>query len=73
MSTTAGHIHPLIAQFREVLETSDTLTQKQVAEELGVSERTVSYWMTTDTTPQKRYRQVLINWLGERSREQVAP
>lgn len=39
------------------------LTQRQVAEQLGVSERAISYWLTTDTTPQKRYRQRLREWL----------
>jgi transcriptional regulator with XRE-family HTH domain len=41
------------------------LTQREVAEQLGVSARTVSYWFTTDTIPQKRHRRALVDWLAK--------
>ena len=59
--------HPLIVALRERMET-EHLTQRLVAAELGVSERTVSYWMTTDTIPQKRYRRVIAAWLAQGGR-----
>jgi transcriptional regulator with XRE-family HTH domain len=62
--STPALIHPLIERLREVTEEKH-LTQREVAEQLGVSERTVSYWFTTDTTPQKRYRRALAEWLEE--------
>lgn len=62
--STPTFIHPLIAGLRETAE-AQHLTQRQIAEQLGVSERTVSYWFTTDTVPQKRYRRVLVEWLRE--------
>jgi AraC-like DNA-binding protein len=60
--STPTATHPLIERLRDVAE-RDHLTQRQLAEQLGVSERTVSYWFTTDTMPQKRYRQALVQWL----------
>lgn len=54
--------HPLIDRLRERMLT-EHLTQREVAEQLGVSERTVSYWMTTDTTPQPRHRRSIVAWL----------
>jgi len=56
--------HPLITALRDRMET-EHLTQRMVAEQLGVADRTVSYWMTTDTVPQKRYRRVIAGWLDE--------
>ena len=71
MSTPVAHIHPLIVRLREELVTDDFLTQEEAAKQIGVSSRTLSYWMTTDTTPQKRYRRQLAEWLNERSKEDV--
>lgn len=68
MSTTAGHLHPLISRLRRVMSEDEFLTQSAVAEQLGVSTRTLSYWLNTDTTPQKRYRRPLAEWLAERER-----
>lgn len=61
MSTPTA-THPLIESLRAIAE-RDHLTQRQIAEQLGVSERTVSNWFTTDTMPQKRYRQTLSQWV----------
>ncbi len=66
MSTPTTHLHPLIVRLREELVTDDFLTQEEAAKQIGVSSRTLSYWMTTDTTPQKRYRRQLAEWLGAR-------
>ncbi len=71
MSTPVAHIHPLIVRLREELGTDDFLTQEEAAKQIGVSSRTVSYWMTTDTTPQKRYRRQLAEWLDGRAREET--
>lgn len=54
--------HPLVARLREIAEERH-LTQRELAEQVGVSERTISYWFTTDTVPQKRYRRALTAWL----------
>lgn len=56
--------HPAVARLKLVAE-EKLLTQREVAEQLGVSERTVSYWFTTDTTPQKRYLRVVLDWLDQ--------
>jgi hypothetical protein len=66
MSTASQDIHPLIARLRDALAEDDFLTQAQVAEQIGVSTRTLSYWLNTDTTPQKRYRRPLAAWLDAR-------
>jgi transcriptional regulator with XRE-family HTH domain len=60
--SSATSQHPLVQRLREVSE-ERYLTQREVAEQLGVSTRTVSYWFTTDTIPQKRHRRVLAEWL----------
>lgn len=62
--SSAPPIHPLISRLREIAEERH-LTQRELAQELGVSERTVSYWFTSDTVPQKRYRKVLSEWIGQ--------
>ncbi len=71
MSTPTTHLHPLIARLRDVLRADDFLTQEEAARQIGVSGRTLTYWMNTDTTPQKRYRRQLAEWLNERSKEDV--
>lgn len=55
--------HPLVDRLRDRME-ADHLTQKDVAGELEVSPRTVSYWMTQGKTPQKRHLRVLSQWLN---------
>lgn len=72
MSTPGLHIHPLIARLRDEFETDDFITQREAAGQIGVSLRTMSYWMTTDTVPQKRYRKQLAEWLDARQRDEVA-
>lgn len=66
MSTPVAHIHPLISRLRETITRDDFLTQQQAADQLGVSLRTLVYWMTEDVTPQKRYRKQLSDWLNAR-------
>ncbi len=61
MSSPAA-AHPLIARLRELAE-AKYLTQREVATQVGVSERTVSYWFTTDTIPQKRHRRAMSEWI----------
>lgn len=62
MSSVPTPIHPLLTRLREETEARG-LTQAQLACELGVSERTVAYWMNEDVTPQKRLRPVIVAWL----------
>jgi len=71
MSTAPPILHPLVERLRETLRGDDFLTNAQAAAEIGVSTRTLTYWLNTDTTPQKRYRKQLADWLAERSREDV--
>lgn len=70
MSSATTEPHPLVARLRERMEV-DYLTQKQVAEALDVSPRTVSYWMTEGKTPQKRHLQLLASWLNGGQRDEV--
>jgi transcriptional regulator with XRE-family HTH domain len=65
MSTAASHLHPLIVRLRDAVAREDYLTQEQMAAEIGVSTRTLSYWLSRDTTPQKRYRKRLADWLAQ--------
>lgn len=67
MSSASTHIHPLIARLRETLERDDFLTYQEAANQLGVSLRTLTYWMNTDVVPQKRYRRQLADWLEARN------
>lgn len=66
MSTAPTDIHPLIARLREVVRADDFLTQADVAEQIGVSQRTLVYWLNADVIPQKRYRRPLAEWLEAR-------
>ena len=40
------------------------LSQREAAEELGVSERTLQGWEASDVTPWPRHRRAILNWLG---------
>lgn len=60
--TEAADRHPLVSALRDRMARED-LTQDQVAEGLGVSKRTIQYWLRTDTTPQPRHRSKLREWL----------
>jgi transcriptional regulator with XRE-family HTH domain len=71
MSTEQQTLHPLIVQLRDIAEARH-LTQIEIADELNVSERTVSYWFTTDTVPQKRHRRAILKWLDKITAEQSA-
>lgn len=62
--SSALDTHPLVSRLRARMDDLH-LTQREAAEALGVSERTVSYWMTTDTTPQPRHRRAIVSWLEE--------
>ena len=66
MSSPTAHIHPLVTQLRAEIAADDFLTYEEAARQIGVSLRTLSMWMNTDTTPQKRYRRQLADWLGGR-------
>lgn len=47
------------------------LTQREAAEQIGVSARTLQYWLDgQDVIPRPAHRRALIVWL-ERSREDV--
>lgn len=70
--STAPTLHPLLSRFREEVATEEFLTHEQIAEQLGVSVRTVAYWMNADVTPQKRYRRVIAQWLDARGGELAA-
>lgn len=67
MSTAPTHLHPLLNQLR-LIAGERSLTQRSIAESLGVSERTVSDWFNDDEiVPQKRYRKALAAWLEEQA------
>lgn len=68
MSSTAAHIHPLVAQLREELNGDATTTHQAAADAIGVSLRTLTYWMNTDVVPQKRQREQITSWLAKRAR-----
>lgn len=67
MSTPTRHIHPLISRLRDEIKADDFLTYEEAASQIGVSLRTLSSWMNTDTVPQKRYRRQLAAWLDGRT------
>lgn len=67
MSSAAVHIHPLILRLREQLANDDFLTHQRAATEIGVSLRTLTYWVNTDTVPKKRNRQQIADWLDSRN------
>lgn len=66
MSTASPVLHPLIVRLRDTLRADDYLTRKDAAAEIGVSLRTLTYWMNDDVAPQKRYRRQLADWLDAR-------
>lgn len=61
--STPSLTYPPVEQLREKMEAED-LTQAFVASELGVSQRTIQYWLA-GAIPQKRYRRVLREWLRQ--------
>lgn len=65
--SSATDTHPLVIALRREFEIDDELTQAQAAEQIGVSTRTVQYWLASDTTPQKRHRPMLREWLAGRA------
>lgn len=69
MSTAHPTVHPLIARFREEVQAEEFLTQAEIADQLGVSLRTVADWLHADVTPQKRQRRRLADWLDSREGE----
>lgn len=56
----------LIVRFRNMVADEHLLTQEEIADELGVSLRTVSNWLNADVTPKKKYRRQLSDWLEQR-------
>lgn len=40
------------------------LSQKEAADELGVSERTLQAWETEDVVPWPKHRRAIIEWVG---------
>lgn len=66
MSSAVSHIHPILADLRDAVAGDETLTHPALAEQLGVSLRTVVAWMNTDTTPQKRHMHRIASWLESR-------
>lgn len=63
MSSVPADIHPLLIALRNAVAERG-LTQSQAASEIGISERTLAYWLNDDVTPQKRFRPAIIEWLG---------
>lgn len=41
------------------------LSQKEAAEEIGVSMRTLQEWEIADAVPQPKHRRAIIAWLGQ--------
>lgn len=66
MSSAHLTSHPLVDRLRARMD-AEHLTQKDVAQVLDVSPRTVTYWMTQGKTPQKRHLRVLSQWLNGES------
>lgn len=68
--STASDPDTLVVRFRNAVADEHLLTHEEIAEQIGVSLRTVSYWINSDVTPQKRYRRQIVDWLD--TREQAA-
>jgi transcriptional regulator with XRE-family HTH domain len=62
---SATTLHPLIERFRTAVSQLDLLTFEEIAGEIGVSARTVTNWVNTETQPQKRHRKLLAVWLDQ--------
>lgn len=61
--------HPLIDRLVEEIPARH-LTQVEAAAEIGVSVRTLQYWLSKEApVPQPRHRRAILNWL---ERQEVA-
>lgn len=56
--------HPLVDSLAEAIQRRH-LSQREAAEQLGVSERTIAYWFSgAAPTPQPRHRRAIVAWLN---------